>query len=126
MIFREDAVRHYAQGREAAVLPRFVSPPTFRCLWAMLALLLAGGVVAWFAVVASLRPTADALRVRPATEKAAHSSQRFALGEDDASPSTTSCRLAQPSAKPGTRPSAAREGCAPSAGSEATRSGYVD
>jgi hypothetical protein len=51
MIFREDAVRHYLQGRDAAVLPRFVSPPTFRCLWAMLGLLVASGVVAWLTPV---------------------------------------------------------------------------
>jgi hypothetical protein len=46
-IFRVDAVRRYAQGREVAVLPRFVSPPTWICLWILLGLLMAGGLVAW-------------------------------------------------------------------------------
>jgi hypothetical protein len=45
-IFRGDAVRRYAQSREQAVLPRFVSPPTFLCLWILLGLLAASGFVA--------------------------------------------------------------------------------
>jgi hypothetical protein len=51
MIFREDAVQHYIQRREASVLPRFVSPPTFLCLWAMLGLLVTSGLVAWITPV---------------------------------------------------------------------------
>jgi hypothetical protein len=50
-IFRADAIQRYAQSREESVLPRFVSPPVFICLWILLGLLVAGGFIAWFAQV---------------------------------------------------------------------------
>ena len=46
-IFRADAVRRHMQGRERSVLPRFISPRTFICLWVLLGLFLASGLVAW-------------------------------------------------------------------------------
>lgn len=46
-IFRSEAVRRHARSREEAVLPRFVSPYTFLCLWLLLALLGSGTVAAW-------------------------------------------------------------------------------
>jgi hypothetical protein len=46
-IFRPEAVQRYIQERERGVLPRFVSPPTFLCLWLLLVLLAAGACVAW-------------------------------------------------------------------------------
>ncbi len=46
-IFRAEAVQRYIENREKAVLPRFVTPRTFLCLWLLLGLLVAGGVVAW-------------------------------------------------------------------------------
>lgn len=50
-IFRPEAYRRYIHSREQAVLPRFVSPPTFLFLWMLLGLLAAGGLVAWLAEV---------------------------------------------------------------------------
>jgi hypothetical protein len=49
-IFRRDAIRRYAQAQDKAVLPRFVCPRTFLCLWILLGLLfLAGSYVTWVA-----------------------------------------------------------------------------
>jgi len=49
-IFRRDAIRRYAQAQGKAVLPRFVCPRTFLCLWMLLGLLfLAGSYVTWVA-----------------------------------------------------------------------------
>jgi hypothetical protein len=49
-IFRTDAIRRYAQDQSKAVLPRFVCPRTFLCLWILLGLLfLAGSYVTWVA-----------------------------------------------------------------------------
>jgi hypothetical protein len=48
-IFRSGAVQRYLQRREEAILPRFISPPTWTCLWLLLCLLMAGGLVAWSA-----------------------------------------------------------------------------
>ncbi len=53
-IFREDAVRRYAEGRDRPVLPRFVSPHTFAWLWALLGLLLAGGAAVWLEIMSQL------------------------------------------------------------------------
>jgi hypothetical protein len=50
-ILRVDAIRRYARSREEAVLPRFVSPHTFVCLWILLGLLVASGFIAWCAQV---------------------------------------------------------------------------
>jgi len=46
-IFRADAVRRYMQSRQESVLPSFVSPRTFTCLWILLGLLGVSGVVVW-------------------------------------------------------------------------------
>jgi hypothetical protein len=46
-IFRPAAVRRYLQDREAAVLPRFVSPRLWLYLWLIVALLVAGVAAAW-------------------------------------------------------------------------------
>ena len=49
-IFRTDAVRRYIEGQQRAVLPRLVCPRTFLYLWILLGLLLlAGGLMTWFA-----------------------------------------------------------------------------
>lgn len=50
-IFRPEALRRYMEGREKAVLPRFIAPPTFILLWLMLALLACGFGAAWLARV---------------------------------------------------------------------------
>ena len=46
--YRPEAVRRYMEGRERSVLPRFVSPRIFVCLWLLLGLLVASAVLAWF------------------------------------------------------------------------------
>jgi hypothetical protein len=46
-LFRAQALQHYARGREKSVLPRFVAPPVFLCLWLLLGLLLLTTVLAW-------------------------------------------------------------------------------
>lgn len=46
-IFRRQAVQRYMERHEQTVLPKFVSPRIFYYLWALLVLLLAGGVIAW-------------------------------------------------------------------------------
>jgi hypothetical protein len=47
-IFRTEAILRYAQNQSKAVLPRFVCPRTFLCLWILLGLLfLAGSYVTW-------------------------------------------------------------------------------
>jgi len=48
-IFRASAVERYLQRQEEAVLPRFISPPTWICLWLLLGLLMVGGIVVWSA-----------------------------------------------------------------------------
>jgi hypothetical protein len=50
-IFRVDALQRYTHHREAAVLPRQISPCTFRCLWLLLGLLVASTILAWCARV---------------------------------------------------------------------------
>ena len=45
-LFRESAWQHYLQKREKDILPRFVSPPTFVCIWIMLCLVVVVGLVA--------------------------------------------------------------------------------
>ena len=49
--FRPRSLQRYQQGRDRAVLPRFVPPPIVGSLWLLLALLTAAAVVAWFARV---------------------------------------------------------------------------
>jgi hypothetical protein len=46
-IFRPEAVRRHARSKEEPVLPRFVSPCTFLCLWLLFGLLGAATVAAW-------------------------------------------------------------------------------
>jgi hypothetical protein len=48
-IFRASAVERHLQRQEETVLPRFISPPTWVCLWLLLGLLMAGGIVVWSA-----------------------------------------------------------------------------
>lgn len=45
-LFREPAWQHYLQKREKDILPHFVSPPTFICIWIMLCLAVVVGIVA--------------------------------------------------------------------------------
>jgi hypothetical protein len=45
-LFREPAWQHYLQKREKDILPHFVSPPTFICIWIMLCLAVAVGLFA--------------------------------------------------------------------------------
>lgn len=49
-IFRPAALERYARQREEGVLPRVVTPGTFRVLWLVLALLLGSSVAAYKAV----------------------------------------------------------------------------
>jgi len=46
-IFRHKALQQYEQSRNKTVLPRYVSPPIFVCLWILLGLLIIAGVAAW-------------------------------------------------------------------------------
>ena len=46
--FRRDALKHYLQGREEQVLPRFASPQTFAWLWGLLLLLVVAAMLASF------------------------------------------------------------------------------
>jgi hypothetical protein len=46
-IFRDEAIRRYAQGQDSAVLPQLISPRMFRLLFSLVALLLAGGAILW-------------------------------------------------------------------------------
>jgi hypothetical protein len=45
-LFREPALQHYLQKREKDILPHFVSPPIFVCIWIMLCLAVAIGLFA--------------------------------------------------------------------------------
>ena len=47
-LFRSEAMQRYAQQQEA-VLPRFISPHTFTCLWMLLGLLGSASIVCWSA-----------------------------------------------------------------------------
>lgn len=46
-IFRNKALKQYAQSKEKDILPRFVAPPVFLFLWILLGLLLVSVVIAW-------------------------------------------------------------------------------
>ena len=48
-IFRADAMRRFGEARERTVLPRFASPRLVAGLWLLIALFLAGGMLAWLA-----------------------------------------------------------------------------
>ncbi len=50
-LFRQEALRHFMEGREPSVLPRFIRPRTFACLWILLALTLLAGLLVWTAKV---------------------------------------------------------------------------
>lgn len=50
-IFRHKALQQYEQSRNKTVLPRYVSPPIFVCLWILLGLLIIAGVAAWLGQV---------------------------------------------------------------------------
>jgi hypothetical protein len=49
-VFRQQALRYHAEGREMSVLPRFVHPRTFIWLWIMLAVLTIAGAAVWRAL----------------------------------------------------------------------------
>jgi hypothetical protein len=51
LIFRAEAIRHYMQGRDKSVLPRFTSPRVAIFLWVFAVLMLAGGLLAWLVQV---------------------------------------------------------------------------
>lgn len=55
-IFREAAIKHYAQGRDKDALPRFVSPPVFLFLWVLLCLCAVAGLLAWNTRIAVYTP----------------------------------------------------------------------
>lgn len=46
-IYRENALKHYVQGRDRDVLPRLVSPPAFLLLWILLSFCLLCGLLSW-------------------------------------------------------------------------------
>lgn len=50
-IFRAKALEHYIEKREESVLPQFVSPPLFACLWGITVLLVAGAALVSFSKV---------------------------------------------------------------------------
>lgn len=50
-IFRREALQHYVEGKEKTVLPRFIRPRTFLCLWILLGLLGVAAALAWTARV---------------------------------------------------------------------------
>jgi hypothetical protein len=50
-IYRDKAIQKYIEKREKDILPHFVAPPVFLFLWILLGLLLAAGILAWFAQV---------------------------------------------------------------------------
>ena len=45
-VFREPAWQHHLQKREKDILPHFVSPPTFVCIWILLCLVVSVGFFA--------------------------------------------------------------------------------
>lgn len=47
-VFRPDALRRYAQGRQETFLPRFVTPRVFRYFWMLILLFLLSGISTWF------------------------------------------------------------------------------
>ncbi|NOK63779.1 MAG: hypothetical protein GFH27_549283n11 [Chloroflexi bacterium AL-W] len=47
-VFRPDALRRYAQGRQETFLPRFVAPRVFRYFWLLISLFLLSGMSTWF------------------------------------------------------------------------------
>lgn len=52
-IFRNNAVKHYMQGRDKDTLPRFISLPIALFLWVLLGLLLVVGLLAWYEQIPS-------------------------------------------------------------------------
>jgi hypothetical protein len=46
-IFRPEVVRRFTERQEQAILPRFVRPRIFLCLWILLALLASAAVAGW-------------------------------------------------------------------------------
>lgn len=47
-IFREEALKQYMRKQEKDVLPRFISPPVFLCIWALLFLCIIAIFLAWW------------------------------------------------------------------------------
>lgn len=50
-IFRAEAYKRYLEGKEKAVLPRFVSPPVFVTFWLLSGLLFICACIAWSAQI---------------------------------------------------------------------------
>jgi anti-sigma factor RsiW len=50
-IYRDEAIQRYIEKREKGILPHLVAPPVLLFLWILLGLLLAAGILAWFAQV---------------------------------------------------------------------------
>jgi hypothetical protein len=50
-IFRHEALNHFVRGQQMSVLPRFIRPRTFLCLWLLLGLLVSAGILACIAQV---------------------------------------------------------------------------
>jgi len=46
-IFRQKALKQYAQSSEKTILPRTLTPPVFVCFWILLGLLVTAGILAW-------------------------------------------------------------------------------
>lgn len=46
-LFRTQALAHYAQNKQKDILPGFVTPPVFLCLWLLLLLIGATTFLAW-------------------------------------------------------------------------------
>ena len=70
-LFRAQALQQYAQSREKAVLPRFVTPPVFLCFWLLLGLLLLATMLAWQVQVPIYRGASGALLDAPPSSQQA-------------------------------------------------------
>lgn len=46
-LFREQAIEHYMRSRSKEILPRFISPQIFWCLWIVSGLFLILGLIFW-------------------------------------------------------------------------------
>ena len=46
-LYRENALKHYREGRDRDVLPRLVAPSAFLLLWLLLGVLVLFGLLAW-------------------------------------------------------------------------------
>jgi hypothetical protein len=70
-LFRPQALQHYAQSREKAILPRLVAPPVFLCCWLLLGLFLLATLLAWQAQVPIYQEVSGALVDAPSSSQPA-------------------------------------------------------